>query len=507
MEPAAAAWVPACNCAGEPAPWQLVEYYAASAAATHQHCYPMENNDEAAQESFEVVLHSLEKMEVYDKSNNPVCVCEDIVADFRDDIDMKDKIHRYPESIRDLGDWYTVPRTVAIGPYHHSRQHLKKAERVKHVASCHCVRESSPMRWSPMQELYDAVVSAAADARRFYDKDAVAGISDEDFRHMMFFDACFLVQYMVWLVSTSTSTSTTTVPTTEEAKADPWLAEFFYANNSGIHHDVWLLENQLPCKVVESVMNFRPVNLEKFVGKWIDSLHDRKDLKGKSFALDDSYDPPHLLGLLRHHIVGSRTKTSWKPKDKDQFKSLSFSVSAIELAKIGITLTVNETGKLIDMGLDDRSFSAELSLAPLSLNYARASRLVNMAALEICCLTPTTLTDNIEESAVCSHLLLLSMLAQKEDDVHELRRHGVLEGGAGLTNKQVLDFFTCLQSLPDGLCSTLTLLQIEDYRLKRKKLAKGHAFWYKHKNTIYKILSAIAFLGTLIGLLQKFKSL
>ncbi|KAG2564856.1 hypothetical protein PVAP13_7NG045800 [Panicum virgatum] len=422
MEPAAAAWVPACNCAGEPAPWQLVEYYAASAAATHQHCYPMENNDEAAQESFEVVLHSMD----------PDCVCRDVQADFRDDIDsVKDKIHRYPESIRDLGDWYTAPRTVAIGPYHHnSRQQLKKAEQVKHVASCQCVTESG----RSLQELYDAVVSAAADARRFYDKDAVAGISDEDFRHMMFFDACFLVQYMV---CTSTSTTTVPSPTTEEAKADQWLAEFFYANSSGIDHDVWLLENQLPWKVVESVMNFRPVNLEKFVGKWIDSLHDRKDLKGKSFALDDSYDTPHLLGLLRHHIVGSRTKTSWKPKDKDQFKSLSISVSAIELAKIGITLTVNETGKLIDMGLDDRSFSAELSLAPLSLNYARASRLVNMAALEICCLTPTTLTYNIEESAVCSYLLLLSMLAQKEDDVHELRRHGVLEGGAGLTNKQV----------------------------------------------------------------------
>ncbi|KAG2564857.1 uncharacterized protein LOC120683013 [Panicum virgatum] len=300
-----------------------------------------------------------------------------------------------------------------------------------------------------------------------------------------------------WLVST----------TTEDAKADQWLTEFFYTNRNGIHHDVWLLENQLPWKVVESILNLRPVNLEKFVGAWKESLHDRKDLiKGgkPAFAMDYD-DPPHLLGLLRHYIVGRRTK-AWKPKDKDQFKSLSFSVSAIELAKIGITLTVNETGKLVDMGLDHGNFSAELSLAPLSLNYARASRLVNMAALEICCLTPTTLTDIIEDSAVCSYLLLLSMLVQKEDDVHELRRHGILEGGAGLTNKHVLDFFTCLQSLPDGLCSTLTLLQIEDYKMNRKIVTKGHSFWYKHKSTIYKIISAIGFLGTLAGLLQKFKS-
>ncbi|KAJ1274330.1 hypothetical protein BS78_05G054100 [Paspalum vaginatum] len=436
---------------------QLVEYYA---AATQHYSYPVENDEAQAESVIEVVLD-----------------------DFRDDIDMmKEKMHRFPESIRDLGDWYTVPRTVAIGPYHHDRPELKKAEQVKHVASCRCIRESS----GSMQEVYDAVVSAAADARRLYDRDVMAAISGEDFQHMMFFDACFLVQYMAWLVST----------VSKNADADPWLAEFFYSNRSGIHHDVWLLENQLPWKVVESVMNFRPVDLEKFVGEWVDSLHDRQDLKEKSFALDDDDrdDPPHLLGLLRHYIVRSTRRDTWNPKGKDEFKSLSFSVSAIELAKIGITLTVNETAKLLDMGINNNNFSAELSLAPLSLNYARASRLVNMAALEICCLTPSSLRDKIEDSAVCSYLLLLSMLAQKEEDVHELRRHGILEGGAGLTNKQVLDFFTCLQSLPQGLCSTLTMLQIENYKLNRKMLTKGHVFWYKNKKTIYKVLSAITFL-------------
>jgi hypothetical protein len=46
--------------------------------------------------------------------------------------------------------------------------------------------------------MYEAVVSTADDARRLYDKDVMAGIGYDDFRHMMFFDACFLVQYMVW---------------------------------------------------------------------------------------------------------------------------------------------------------------------------------------------------------------------------------------------------------------------------------------------------------------------
>jgi hypothetical protein len=44
--------------------------------------------------------------------------------------------------------------------------------------------------------VYGEFIPVAIDARRFYDKDVMAGISDDDFQHMMFFDACFLVQYM-----------------------------------------------------------------------------------------------------------------------------------------------------------------------------------------------------------------------------------------------------------------------------------------------------------------------
>ena len=64
---------------------------------------------------------------------------------------------------------------------------------MKHAAAIRCIRESGHL----LEELFSAVASAADKVRRLYDKDVMAGMGDDDFRHMMFFDACFLVQYML----------------------------------------------------------------------------------------------------------------------------------------------------------------------------------------------------------------------------------------------------------------------------------------------------------------------
>ncbi|KAJ1261661.1 hypothetical protein BS78_09G047600 [Paspalum vaginatum] len=430
---------------------QLVDHYA---AVTHHG--PIENG---AQESLEVALHDME-IEIHD---NPIHVFEELAHEFEADVDMiKVKIHRYPPNIRDLGDWCTVPRIVAFGPYHHGRQELKKAERVKHVAAYHCIRES---RYS-VREIYDAVVLVADNARNLYDKDVMAGISNDDFYHMMFFDACFLVQFMAWRVS--------------EKEVDPSLRSYFHCNRRGINHDIHLLENQLPWQVVKVVLGFRPLPLEEFVAPWRGLLQDRRRiLRGKtSLGLDDSYEPPHLLGLL----------------------------SAIELAEMGITLTANETTELINMGLKRNGIFAELSLAPLSLDYARANRLVNMAAFELCTV-PSFPDADFEDTAVCSYLRILSMLVHREEDVHELRTKGILQGGAGLTNKQALDFFTSLQSVSFGFSYVVTMLEIETYRFDRRMQTKLHAFLHKKKKTIFTVLTTIvavvSILGTLVGILVR----
>ncbi|KAF8665873.1 hypothetical protein HU200_053954 [Digitaria exilis] len=401
------------------------------------------------------------------------------------------KIHRYPASLRGFNEYSSVPRMVAMGPYHCARvlqdQLIKHVEKVKYVAAYHCVMESG----HSLKEVYDAVVSAAHIARHRYDNNLMAGIDDGDFLPMMFYDACFLVQYMLWCT-----------PAATEMEAS--LRSFFDFNRKVLRHDLMLLENQLPWLVVEAVMRFRHVELVDFIADWRDYLQDRKVLEEKPVVLDESYEPPHLLGLLRFYIVG-RSKT--KVQTRANLNSISVSVSAIELAEIGITLTAKETTELINMGISKKGIlSAKLSLAPLSLDDERASFLINMAALELCT-TSNFQEAGDEDSAVCSYLLLLSMLVHREEDVQELRTKHLLQGGAGLINKDALDFFTSLQSLPlRGLCYVRVMVEIENYKVKRWIRIMVHAFLYKNKKTILTALSVISVLVSILGTLMSLKS-
>ncbi|XP_022685336.1 uncharacterized protein LOC111258369 [Setaria italica] len=225
----------------------------------------------------------------------------------------------------------------------------------------------------------------------------------------------------------------------------------------------------------------------------------------QTFIWYDSYRPPHLLGLVRYHIVGRGDieKIESKPYIK-------YSFSAMELAEIGITLSANKTMQLLDMRLNQEGTGLfpELSLAPLSLDRDRASYLVNMAALELCTVQSFMAKKQDEEdSAVCSYLLLLAKLVYREEDVHELRVRGLLLGGGGLTNEEALRFFTGLQGLRRGPYYFRVMDQIQIYRGECKGIkTKLHGFFHNHKKTIAAVASGVVSVGGIIGTLLSIKN-
>ncbi|KAJ1277047.1 hypothetical protein BS78_05G264000 [Paspalum vaginatum] len=417
-------------------------------------------------------------------------VFKQVGREFKDDMELiEEKVHKYPAVLGALDGSYTVPKVVAIGPYRHDKPHLKKAEKVKHMAAIQCVRESR----RSLEEVYAAVVSVAVEeAWSLYDKDMmrVKGIEcGDDFWHMMFFDACFLVQYILMQ--------------TESSDVDQSLCDFFGPNRKDIFQDITMFENYNPrrLRVLQKVLEFLPVTQDpilEFINLYRDYLHDQLIEYGNSPRLefDKDYKAPHLLGLLRHYTVGKISDG-----DLNTTKDIgtpSISISARELAEIGITLRANlKSTDLVRNGLrQEGALGAELSLVPVTLGHN---------PLELHTVTSFK-SSPFQDSAVFSYLQLLAMLVHREDDVQELRAKGVLQGGGGLTNQQALSFFTSLQGQRRGRLYRRIMQEIEGYKENRWIWIKFYAFLLfvrRYWGVIAGVVSAIgAFVGIIVALLS-----
>ncbi|KAK3136141.1 hypothetical protein QOZ80_5BG0428720 [Eleusine coracana subsp. coracana] len=501
MEPAEV-WVPCdlqlANWITEPvvyAPYLAVEYASTDIFDNCIQTSAPDSNGQIVEYAAAGPIGMIAEQEFVDESHNMDIndaerVFKGAVEDVAKDEEPKGmKMYKFPESIiraRGLRErCATVPMVMAIGPYHQHQANLKKAEKMKYAAACHCIAyysTKSRQTWA-VQEMYDAVVEAARGARKLYDQDVVAGISDDDFLPMMFYDACFLVQYMF------------VTYTNEICKDMRPFCNFIDSNEADIFHDIMLLENQLPWPVVDAVLKFMPEpTLRGFIKMKKGCLQDRKENVG-CFRWNGTCDnPPHLLGLLQHYIVGRSKKPRPVPKG-----SISLSVGANELVEMGISLRANKTTEVIHMGIKPRwILLAELSLAPLSLDDVRASCVLNMEALELC-RTPNFQGGGVrdEESAVCSYLLLLASLVNRAEDVQVLREKHILQGGAGLTNKEVLNFFTSFRGLRLGTCYVRTMVEIERYKSKWI-VTKGHAFIYNHWKLIMTVSGVISSIVTFV---------
>lgn len=454
----------------------------------------------------ELKLAVMEKSTEYQhERSNPMEDFEKAARAFEDDLQkMQTKMHLFPPSMKgeELSK-YSEPKVVSIGPYHHGKgEAIPQMESTKYAAACHFINESG----RSVEEVYGAVFAVADEARRCYDADRLRHISDNDFKPMMFYDGCFLLQYMLFMCRDNNDEDHPI------ADVHPSLRDAFSSIELGIFSDIMLLENQLPWVVVDKLMKLMPkpgLDMETFVGRVKQCLQTRRHLKFDPPILDESYKPPHLLGLLRFYIVGSTDSSTTDDGSgqglSDNAKKVSLSVSVIELAEMGIRLTADKTTAEINkMRVTRGWFTGKLFLPPVSLDDANARFLVNMAAFELC-ITPDFGEVDDTMSTVCAYLCLLGMVTDNDTDVQELRKKHILQGG-GLTNEDALELFTGLEKhLRPGNCYYNTIVAIENYRSDRRLWIKLYRFGYRNQTAIIAVLTTIAGIAGFLGTLKSFQ--
>ncbi|XP_062232444.1 UPF0481 protein At3g47200-like [Phragmites australis] len=346
----------------------------------------------------------------------------------------------------------------------------------------------------PRDVVRGKIVSLAGAARRCYADDRkLARMDDGCFADIMLSDGCFLLQFMASMC-----------PDNPDAppEADPLMSRAeVHTHVDAIARDILLLENQVPWLVLEALMEFSPhVPVDKFLALMASAFDVGNNPTQQALAGETEHDqppPPHLLGFFHRRQVGAARTQSLRVPSLS-----SVSSTAVELAEMGVKLTVTKTKKFGDMTMSKRRHSlglfGELSLAPVVLNDLTACWLLNMAAHEAC--LGATRADNF---AVSSYVSVVALLVNRPEDVQELRGKGIIV--SALSDRQTLRFFKKLaRELRVGHRYYDVFERLEEYRRERWVWIAVHRFLYKNAKTIVAVLSVV---GVLAGLFKTILSL
>ncbi|EEC82831.1 hypothetical protein OsI_27637 [Oryza sativa Indica Group] len=391
------------------------------------------------------------------------------------------KIHRFPRGLIGIGgsneQRYIVPTFVAIGPYHHGKPHLHKMEEVKLAAMNRFVATANG---ASAGDVSGKLLSVVGDLRGCYaDDEKLECFSDDEFAAMMLVDGCFLLQFMM-------------------EKRKPLFEGRALSSEYSILKDMMLLENQVPWLVLDTLMEFLPMEMEveQNVRCFVADVGDMFLRNNKEHEVSLTTSCFSVLFEVSPH------KSSFL-KDYKPANLLDLLRSAVELAQIGVNLTASTAEWFGDMSVKEGPVYGELSLSPMFLNDVSAGWLVNMAALEASGGATTADQSSSSSSVMCSFLSVVAMLMDREEDVHQLRVKQVLY--STLSNAQTLDFFKRIsQHLGFGHRYFYILQQINKFKQGRPVRSAVHKFLYKHIRAISIILSIAS---VLVGIFKALREL
>ncbi|XP_052176584.1 UPF0481 protein At3g47200-like [Diospyros lotus] len=357
--------------------------------------------------------------------------------------EAKRKILKVPTTCREVEvkNCYD-PMVVAIGPYHHADEKLKQMETLKII----CTLQFAYQSRKSIKILYKQMENLFIKAKNYYAEDVVKDFDDKDFEVMMFVDGCFVIQFMDSFVRGDNDLKVT------------------YMDRAFIMHDIMLLENQLPFKILTKLMSLRFEGrqgmemIHKFIEKimgdppiketprrksWFWFLHPNSKSEGTSKEQEERIcteeeapnfegssekkekAPIHLLELVQTKFVYDK---EIKSKTSNELSANWCSYRSVkELKSVGIHFQPSKSCRFSDITFTSMHLYGTLKLPRITIHEGTKSLLLNLLAFENC--------DSSSNFGVSSYVWFMDTLIDQAEDVKELRSKGIILNLLGNDNE------------------------------------------------------------------------
>ncbi|KAK9075868.1 hypothetical protein SSX86_004197 [Deinandra increscens subsp. villosa] len=325
------------------------------------------------------------------------------------------------------------PAVVSLGPYHHNRTDLARAEKYKLVT----LEEYSHTHNTriPIQLLYEKVFEVVRDARKCYIDGSTDAYSDHEFNKMMLLDGCFVV-FHIECISRQTGKVTL---------INEYLGAIDFLN---IMRDIFLLENQIPFVVLQVLLKlkFPDDEGEEVLNRLFNYLkYGKVDKGGKKVLQNKHRSPLHLLELYRSYFISLSATSLFvnsttineeeiiSEKNTNYVKRNRWFASATELKARWVFLKSTDSMENEDMQFDFHGWHGDFKLARRAISPYTKDIYLNMIAYEMC-------PHNPNDFRISTYIRVMKALIIEVEDVKEMRDKKVLTHGLG-RDEEVVKMF------------------------------------------------------------------
>ncbi|KAL8028650.1 hypothetical protein ABFX02_14G174900 [Erythranthe guttata] len=274
-------------------------------------------------------------------------------------------IHKVGDSLRGINEKAYDPMTVAIGPIHRDKAHLKKMD---HQKKKYLKLFLDSMGESSVDRYVREIRLLEERARECYADDMLIGLGKDDFVLMLLLDGIFILEF------TRRFNDFIGRRLAGEEENDT----IFQSDNiiKDVIDDLVLFENQIPFFVLEKLLELTKTRDKREIADLFWPLLISTNLKRNILQDCSNYNPPHLLGLVHYAEC-----LQFSPKLYDITYERKIINSATELNEAGIIFKKRndiEGANLLDVKFDKKT----IYLPVLQIDDSTESKFTNLIAYE-----------------------------------------------------------------------------------------------------------------------------